>query len=69
MNSNINEVVTKLQELFPKELINLTYFDDDCIAIKVGMMSNPKLSFSTKTNQLKMREFHSLATIQKVIEL
>lgn len=69
MTQNINKVVTKLQELFPKELINLTYFDDDCIAIKVGMMSNPKLSFSTKTNQLKLKEFASLAKIQNIIEI
>ena len=69
MNSNINETVTKLQELFPKDPINLTYFDDDYIEIKVGMMSNPKLSFSTKTNRLKLNEFASLAKIQKIIEI
>lgn len=71
MNSNINEVVTKLQELFPKDPINLRYFDDD-LTIEVGtsgMMNIPKLSFSTKTNQLKMSEFSSLAKIQKTIEI
>lgn len=71
MNSNINEVVTKLQKLFPKDPINLRYFDDD-LTIEVGtsgMISIPKLSFSTKTNQLKMSEFSSLAKIQKTIEI
>lgn len=71
MNSNINETVTKLQELFPKDQINLRYFDDD-LTIEVGtsgMMNTPKLSFSTKTNQLKMSEFSSLAKIQKIIEI
>ena len=71
MNSNINEVVTKLQELFPKDPINLRYFDDD-LTIEVGtpgMMSTPKLSFSTKTNQLKIGEFNSLAKIQNIIEI
>lgn len=71
MNSNINEVVTKLQKLFPKDLINLRYFDDD-LTIEVGtpgMMNIPKLSFSTKTNQLKMSEFSSLSKIQKTIEI
>lgn len=71
MNSNINEVVTKLQKLFPKDPINLRYFDDD-LTIEVGtpgMMNIPKLSFSTKTNQLKMSEFSSLAKIQKIIEI
>ena len=70
MNSNINEVVTKLQKLFPKDPINLRYFDDD-LTIEVGtqeMMNTPKISFSTKTNQLKIREFYSLAKIQKIIE-
>ncbi|WP_085679682.1 hypothetical protein [Limosilactobacillus reuteri] len=70
MNSNINETVTKLQKLFPKDQINLRYFDDD-LTIEVGtsgMMNTPKLSFSTKTNQLKMSEFSSLAKIQKIIE-
>lgn len=70
MNSNINEVVTKLQKLFPKDPINLSYFDDD-LTIEVGtpgMMNTPKLSFSTKTNQLKIREFSSLDKIQKIIE-
>ena len=71
MNSNINETVTKLQELFPKDPINLRYFDDD-VTIEVGttgMMNTPKLSFSTKTNQLEIREFSSLAKIQKIIEI
>ena len=71
MNSNINEVVTKLQKLFPKDPINLRYFDDD-LTIEVGtsgMISTPKLSFSTKTNQLKMSEFSSLAKIQNIIEI
>lgn len=71
MNSNINEVVTKLQELFPKDPINLRYFDDD-LTIEVGtpgMMNTPKLSFSTKTNQLKIRELSSLAKIQNIIEI
>lgn len=71
MNSNINETVTKLQKLFPKDPINLSYFDDD-VTIEVGttgMMSIPKLEFSTRTNQLKIREFSSLAKIQKIIEI
>lgn len=71
MNSNINEVVTKLQKLFPKDPINLRYFDDD-LTIEVGtpvVMNTPKLSFSTKTNQLKIREFYSLAKIQTIIEI
>lgn len=71
MNSNINEVVTKLQKLFPKDPINLRYFDDD-LTIEVGtpgMVNIPKLSFSTKTNQLKMSEFSSLAKIQEIIEI
>lgn len=70
MKSNINEVVTKLQKLFPKDPINLRYFDDD-LTIEVGtlgMINAPKLSFSTKTNQLKIREFYSLAKIQNIIE-
>ncbi|PWT46092.1 hypothetical protein, partial [Limosilactobacillus reuteri] len=60
MNSNINETVTKLQELFPKDPIKLVYFDDD-VTIKVGatgMMSTPKLSFSVKTKRLKIGEFY-----------
>ncbi|MCR1878952.1 hypothetical protein [Limosilactobacillus reuteri] len=69
MNKNINEAVTKLQELFPEDLINLSYFEDDCIAIKVGTMSTPKLSFSVQTNRLSIREVNSLATIQKIIEI
>jgi len=63
--------LTKLQELFPKDPINLRYFDDD-LTIEVGtsgMMNTHKLSFSTKTNQLKIREFSSLAKIQKIIEI
>ena len=71
MNSNINEVVTKLQKLFPKDPINLRYFGDD-LTIEIGtmgMVNIPKLSFSTKTNQLKMSEFSSLAKIQKTIEI
>ena len=71
MNSNINETVTKLQELFPKDPINLSYFDDD-VMIKVGttgMMSTPKLAFSTRTNVLKIGEFYSLAKIQEIIEI
>lgn len=71
MNSNINEVVTKLQKLFPKDPINLRYFDDD-LTIEVGtsgMISTPRLTFSTRTNQLKMSEFSSLAKIQEIIEI
>lgn len=71
MNSNINEVVTKLQELFPKDPINLRYFDDD-LTIEVGtpgMINTPKLSFLTKTNQLKIRDFSSLDKIQNIIEI
>ncbi|MCH5384809.1 hypothetical protein DKZ23_09700 [Limosilactobacillus reuteri] len=71
MNSNINETVTKLQELFPKDPIKLVYFDDD-VTIKVGatgMMSTPKLSFSVKTKRLKIGEFYSLAKIQEIIEI
>ena len=68
MNSNINEVVTKLQELFPKDPIKLIYFDDD-LTIEVGAISTPKLSFSVKTKRLKIDEFNSLAKIQKIIEI
>lgn len=71
MNSNINETVTKLQKLFPKDPINLSYFDDD-VTIEVGttgMMSTPKLKFSTRTNVLKIGEFYSLAKIQEIIEI
>ena len=71
MNSNINEVVTKLQELFPKDPINLRYFDDD-LTIEVGtpgMMSTPKLSFSIKAKRLRIGEFNSLAKIQNIIEI
>lgn len=71
MNSNINETVTKLQKLFPKDPINLSYFDDD-VTIEVGtsgMMSTPKLSFSTRTNTLKIGESYSLVKIQEIIEI
>lgn len=71
MTQNINEVVTKLQELFPKDPIKLIYFDDD-LTIKVGatgMMSTPKLSFSVKTKRLGIGEFNSLAKIQKIVEV
>lgn len=71
MNSNINETVTKLQELFPKDPINLMYFDDD-LTIEVGtseMMSTPKLTFSTRTNTLKIGEYYSLVKIQEIIEI
>ena len=71
MNSNINEVVTKLQKLFPKDPINLRYFDDD-LTIEVGttgMMSIPKLTFSTRTNTLKIGEYYSLVKIQEIIEI
>lgn len=71
MNSNINETVTKLQKLFPKDQINLRYFDDD-LTIEVGtpgMMNTPKLKFSTRTNVLKIGEFYSLAKIQEIIEI
>ena len=70
MNSNINEVVTKLQKLFPKDLINLRYFDDD-LTIEIGtmgIMSTPKLTFSTRTNTLKIGEYYSLVKIQEIIE-
>lgn len=71
MTQNINKVVTKLQELFPKDPIKLIYFDDD-LTIKVGatrMMSTPKLSFSVKTKRLRIGEFNSLAKIQNIIEI
>ncbi|MQB64677.1 hypothetical protein [Limosilactobacillus reuteri] len=71
MNSNINEVVTKLQKLFPKDPINLRYFGDD-LTIEIGtmgIMSTPKLTFSTRTNTLKIGEYYSLVKIQEIIEI
>ena len=71
MNQNINETVTKLQELFPKDPIDLSYFNDD-VTIKVGatgMISTPRLTFSTRTNRLQIGEFCSLAKIQEIIEI